>query len=261
MGISNAVNGFVVPLLGVDVVITAYYYQLLILEIMAEMKNPKDFPKANYWVAPIVIFVAVICATFRYYFQGEQTVLNTSSIHDIYESIFYKGQTPFAYFGMTCFTIQMFGTCLIRAVILTRSMQLLIHPQSANKRTWGSRLEWAAISSVIMALVWTLSLFIRSRMYMAVVNGMLALLTSISLPIILYIVCCRRLWGKRKLTTMPEWILIAITLIGCVVVFLLFPVKYWYLYAHKKEMHMFYNDLSNSTRLDIDTYFDCSSGF
>ena len=124
-------------LLGVDIALTAYQYQLLVLEIIAEMKDPMEFPKANYWCTPVVLFVVATCASFRYYFEGEVTDLNVTLPLAILESIFKREKNlPLAYFAVICFSIHLMGCCLIRSVILTRSTQLLIHPKIANERTW-----------------------------------------------------------------------------------------------------------------------------
>ena len=88
-----------------------------------------------------------------------------------------------------CFSIHMIGCCVIRSVILTRSFHLLINPAVANQQTWRTRLEWLGISVVVLGLAFTLTLFIRFLGLMSILNGLLALLTSIALPVVLYILC------------------------------------------------------------------------
>ena len=48
------------PVLGLELLWSAYFYQLIILEIMAEMKSPKDFPKTLYFSTAFMTSVYTI---------------------------------------------------------------------------------------------------------------------------------------------------------------------------------------------------------
>ena len=149
------------PILGLELLWSAYFYQLIILEIMAEMKDPSEFPKANYWTTPIVLFAALGTGVSQYYFLGEDQVLLKVSVQDTLTSIFddpKEGRGPLAYMAVICFGIHMIGCCVIKSIILTRSTQLLLNPKGSNKATWISRLQWAGISFVVLVLAWSLTL-------------------------------------------------------------------------------------------------------
>ena len=205
------------PVLGLNVMITAMTYQLILLEIISEMKDPREFPKANYWCTPVVLFVGVGCAAFRYYFQGEEVDLTLYKPFEIISSTLDGIPPALGYFGMTCFTVHLLGSSLIRSVVLTRSVQFLIHPKGAYERTWRSRLEWAGISILVLVFVWMLGLAGSLNSMMSLVSGILCILFAIMLPVVLFILCQKQ---ASRLKNVPwyEWVLIAGILIGSVVI-------------------------------------------
>ncbi|QDZ19553.1 amino acid transporter domain-containing protein [Chloropicon primus] len=241
------------PLLGIDILVTAYYYQLIILEIIAEMKHTKEFPKANYWSTPAVLFVAVVSACTQYYFQGEEEELKNASVQQVLTSIFdyeERGRTALAYVAVICFSIHMIGCCVIRAVVITRSCHLLINPAVANKESWRSRLEWAGISLVVLLLAWTLTLFIRFLSLMSLLNGVLVVLTSIVLPIVLYILCCKK---RKTLKSIPvlEW--------GVMGLIVLLSVASIVIYIVRLSMNgSSRTDETSSTMDQVRTVLDCT---
>jgi len=98
----DSLDGQAAPLLGIDIIVTGMYYQLIILEIIAEMRHTKEFPKANYWSSPVILFVAISCAITQYYFQGEAYALESTSVQQVLTSIFdyeNRGRTALAYVG------------------------------------------------------------------------------------------------------------------------------------------------------------------
>ena len=214
-------------LLGIDILISAYYYQLIILEIIAEMKHTKEFPKANYWATPVVLFVAVACASSQYFLQGEDEELKDQSPSQVLTSIFNHkgtGRSAVAYIGVICFTVHMIGCCVIRSVVLTRSFHLLINPRVANQQTWRSRIEWAGVSVGVVAVAWTLNLFIRNLGLMGLVQGTFALLTSIVLPICLYLVLSKKRKMIRRIVPF-EWVVIVFILVLAAGVIVIYAVQ------------------------------------
>ena len=241
--------------MGIDIIITAYYYQLIILEIIAEMEDPAEFPKANYWSTPIVLFVALASAATQYYYQGEEEELKDSTVQQVLTSIFdydTDGRSVAAHVAVICFSVHMIGCCVLRSVILTRSFHLLINPVVANKNNWRARLEWAGISFVVILVAFVLTIFIRYLGLMALLNGFLALLTSIVLPIVCYLICCGKSHSKsHKL----EWPIIAIILgltLAAVTVYILKLVER----VNKSDVA---DNFTNSTLSQVETIMDCSN--
>jgi len=201
------------PILGIEFLFSAYYYQTIILEIMAEMKDPSQFPKANYWSTPLVIFVTLVTSTTQYYYLGEYKELTDVQVTEVLESIFdfrSRGRNAVAYIGVICFSVHMIGCCVIKSIVLTRSLQLLINPKVANKSGWRARLEWVGISFGVLALAWTLTLFLNNFGLISVFTGFLTLVTTIILPIVLYLICCRK---GTAVCPKREWVLIGFILV------------------------------------------------
>ena len=247
-------EGVSAPILGLDIIITAYYYQLIILEVIAEMKDPNEFPKANYWATPVVLFVTIASGVCQYYYQGEEDELRDQSAVSVLNSIFDKsdsGRTPLAYVAIICFTIHMIGCCVIRSVVLTRSIHLLINPAVASAGTWRFRLEWTAISLAVLTSAWALTIFVREISLMSLLTGFLALLTSIVLPVVLYILVCRK---RKLLNTIPkiEWILIAFILLFSLATFITYFVR---LGMKTSDTHG--ENFSNSTIESVKNIMSC----
>jgi len=251
----DSLDGQAAPLLGIDIIVTGMYYQLIILEIIAEMRHTKEFPKANYWSSPVILFVAISCAITQYYFQGEAYALESTSVQQVLTSLFdyeNRGRTALAYVGVVCFSIHMIGCCVIRSVILTRSFHLLINPAVANQQTWRTRLEWLGISVVVLGLAFTLTLFIRFLGLMSILNGLLALLTSIALPVVLYILCCKKRKTLGKIPK-PEWAVMVLILLLCLATI----VAYVVLIVQRAVLSEG-GEVSKSTMEQVREILDCS---
>lgn len=247
------------PLLGLDLMFTAYYYQLIVLEIIAEMKDTTQFPKANMWTTPIVLFVALGCASFRYFYQGSEKILTETTNEEIFDSLFDPNdadgvRSVISYVGLILFSVHMLGCCLLRSVILTRSIHLLVNPRLSNKVSWRSQIEWIVISLVVLALAWALNIVVRHTEIMSLVNGTLALITSIVGPVVLYILAAKK---TKKLASIAwyEWVVMACILCASLVVVVVYFVRLGFRIANdiamhhgSGELHMMWNcdPLSNS---------------
>mmetsp|Transcript_2669 Transcript_2669/g.9157 ORF Transcript_2669/g.9157 Transcript_2669/m.9157 type:complete len:625 (-) Transcript_2669:241-2115(-) len=211
------------PIIGVEMLFTAYYYQTIILEIMGEMKNPAEFPKANYWSTPVVLGVALIMSSVQYYFLGEEDEREDLSPQEKLNAIFSpetRGRPASSYVAIICFTIHMLGCCVIKSIVLTRSLQLLFNPESANRVGrvgWRARLEWAGISILVLSLGFVVTLYLNQFGLVSVVLGFLTLIVTILLPIGLYLACESK---RNKLSRIPklEMGLMALILVGAVTV-------------------------------------------
>ena len=211
------------PIIGVEMLFTAYYYQTIILEIMGEMKDPAEFPKANYWSTPVVLGVALIMSSVQYYFLGEEDEREDLSPQEKLNAIFSpetRGRPASSYVSIICFTIHMLGCCVIKSIVLTRSLQLLFNPESANRVGrvgWRARLEWAGISILVLSLGFVVTLYLNQFGLVSVILGFLTLIVTILLPIGLYLACESK---RNKLSRIPklEMGLMALILVGAVTV-------------------------------------------
>ena len=210
------------PVVVVEIMVAAYHYQLLVLEIMAEMKDPREFPKANYWCTPFVLLLILSLACFRYYYQGAEENLTDIMPLDVISSAFDRNQVALAYFGMACFAIKMLGSCLIRSIILTRSIQLLIHPKLANMRTWRSRIEWSGISLTVLVLTFLLGISVLGVLSLVTFMGILSSICAMSLPVCLFIWCSVK---QSKRIHWFEWLLMAAILALTLTMIVLYILK------------------------------------
>uniref|UniRef100_A0A7S2T218 Amino acid transporter transmembrane domain-containing protein n=1 Tax=Chloropicon primus TaxID=1764295 RepID=A0A7S2T218_9CHLO len=143
--------------LGLDVLLGAYLYQAIILEFIAEMKDPSEFPKANYWSTPIILGVTILMGAAQYQYLGPLQEREDVSDDQVLISIFENRKSPLAYVALICFSVHMLGSNVIKAVVLVRSCHLCINPLVAVQNTWRARLEWFGISVVVLVLAWALS--------------------------------------------------------------------------------------------------------
>ena len=211
------------PIIGVEFLFTAYYYQTIILEIMGEMKDPAEFPKANYWSTPVVLGVALIMSSVQYYFLGDENERSDLLPQEKLNGIFSpetRGRPASSYVAIICFTIHMLGCCVIKSIVLTRSLQLLFNPESANRVGrvgWRARLEWAGISILVLSLGFVGTLYLNQFGLVSVVLGFLTLIVTILLPIGLYLACETK---RNKLSRIPklEMGFMALILLGAVTV-------------------------------------------
>lgn len=245
------------PILGLELLFGAYYYQVIILEIIAEMKDPAEFPKANYWSTPIVLFAALVTATTQYYYLGEDEEIREDTVEEVLQGIFDRDgdnkRPVVAYIAVVCFTVHMLGCCLIRSIILTRSLQLLFNPVSANRETWRTRLAWALISVFVLALAFVLTLFVNQLGLLSISMGFLTLITCILLPIVLYLVCCFKREALRQIPKI-EWAAIVLISAVALVVFVINCIKSGQRYAETSA-----SEFRNITMTELQTELECSS--
>ena len=246
------------PIIGVEMLFTAYYYQTIILEIMGEMKDPAEFPKANYWSTPVVLGVALIMSSVQYYFLGEEDEREDLSPPEKLNAIFSpktRGRPASSYVAVICFTIHMLGCCVIKSIVLTRSLQLLFNPESANRVGrvgWRARLEWAGISILVLSLGFVVTLYLNQFGLVSVILGFLTLIVTILLPIGLYLACETK---RNKLSRIPklEMGLMALILLGAVTVIIVNCIRVGQTFGNMSP-----TDVENVTLTHSEIITECS---
>jgi len=133
-------------LVGASIMEFAFCNQFTVVEIMDEMKDLQEFPRALCWLATPAMTVAFLMAGLGgYYFQGHLTsgMLTTS--------------LPFGHsmqLGCVCIFIQMSITFLIKAVVLGRATHAGVDPASLDQDDWRSGAKWVCIVTVNLAVCW-----------------------------------------------------------------------------------------------------------
>ena len=240
------------PVLGFQVMLNGYYYQVLILEMMAEMKDPAEFPKANYWSTPVILGVTLTMAISQYYYLGgEQELVDVSPV-SVLESFFGTSnrRNPVAIAAIACFSMHLIGCCVIRSVVLTRSCLLLIAPKRANESNWGSRLAWTAISLVVLAVAWGLSTVITTLAFISWILSMLVILVAFFIPIACYLIICKK---RKALGRIPK---LEVALLAFIVLFCLFVIVAEVV-KEAIEPKIFV-EIQNRTLLEIEAAYQCT---
>mmetsp|Transcript_74920 Transcript_74920/g.173705 ORF Transcript_74920/g.173705 Transcript_74920/m.173705 type:complete len:488 (-) Transcript_74920:8-1471(-) len=122
--------------------------QNMIVEIMAEMKYPAEFPKAYYISAPFQAAMMILAGVGTYYYMG-------SGITGILGDNIPFGVT----FRMAalCLLLHMLVTYLIKSVVVCRFFQSLWQPSSLNDTTLYGWMAWAWTVGLTMAATWLVS--------------------------------------------------------------------------------------------------------
>ncbi|WZN60918.1 transmembrane amino acid transporter protein [Chloropicon roscoffensis] len=240
------------PVLGFQVLFNGYYYQVLILEMMGEMKDPAEFPKANYWSTPVILGVTLTMAITQYYYLGgRQEIVDVTPV-SVLESFFGTSnrRNPVAIAAIACFSVHMIGCCVIRSVVLTRSCLLLIAPKRANESNWGSRLAWTAISLVVLAVAWGLSTVIVTIAFTAWITTMLVIVVTFFIPIACYLVICKK---RKALGRIPK---LEVALLAFIVLFCLFVIV-TEVVKEAIDPRIFV-EIQNRTLLEIEAAYQCT---
>lgn len=118
------------------------------LEMMGEMREVRDFPKA-LWVGNfIVTAICVLIACTAYWFKGNSVpgyimdVLPYNAMRRIANGFLF---------------VQIVITYVIRSQVLSRALHLFISPHRANEGTWGAQLEWAGISCTLLSVSYVIA--------------------------------------------------------------------------------------------------------
>ena len=114
------------PVGGIAIVSQMLYYQMVILEVIAEMEKPKDFPKANATATAVVMILYTVTAVLVWsVFNG--SVSNLCSFRGGAVAFVFPFQDT--WFGRLAFGLLgagLMGSTLVRIVIITRALHLLV---------------------------------------------------------------------------------------------------------------------------------------
>lgn len=130
-------------MLGVNIMLFSFTSQFMIVEIMAEMKDVADFPKAyTFMSAPFQGLAFLICGLGGYYFRGDLV----SGI--IVDSIPFGGWFQAA---AVCLIVHMLITWVFKGIVFCRAMQTAWDPKSAEDGSKEGWMQWGALVASVMA--------------------------------------------------------------------------------------------------------------
>jgi len=119
----------------------AYAGQFLYLEIMAEMKNPQEFPRAFRLAGPYQVTMYLIAASVGYGYKGKQAkglMIN------------WIPYNPWLRFAAILLFIHMIVVYLIKANVLSRALHRVVSPKFINDTSWRGKTEWFLATTVVM---------------------------------------------------------------------------------------------------------------
>merc|ERR1719263_646723 len=130
-------------MLGLSIMLFSFTSQFMLVEIMHEMKDVADFPKAYTMAsAPFQGLAFLICGLGGYYFRGD---LVTGIIVDT---------IPFgAWFQLAavCLIIHMVITWVIKGIVFCRALQAAWDPGIVDDGSKTGWIHWGALVAAVMA--------------------------------------------------------------------------------------------------------------
>jgi len=119
----------------------AYAGQFLYLEIMAEMSQPKDFPKAFILAGPYQVGMYLISGCIGYAYKGQNA--QGLMINFIPQNGWLRLASAFLF-------IHMIVTYLIKATVLSRALHRSVSPKNLNDTGFRGKLEWFFATLAVM---------------------------------------------------------------------------------------------------------------
>lgn len=133
-------------LLGLNTMTFAMTSQFMLVEIIDEMKDPQEFPKAySYFSAPFQLIAFMIVGLGGYYFTGDAV---TGMIGD--NIAFGVGFQLAA----ICLVVHMLVTFMIKAIVLARAVHGYVSPTGVDDNTWEAWQTWTTIACGVSFLSW-----------------------------------------------------------------------------------------------------------
>ncbi|WIA40146.1 hypothetical protein OEZ86_013545 [Tetradesmus obliquus] len=172
----------------------AYGGQFAFTELMTDMKQPSEFPKAINVCTVIMSALYAGLASAGYWSKG----------HDVADIVIFSlGENPLARVAAGCILIQALAQYLVNLNVWTHNLMVLVgraagHPGSANARSASEhcRWRWLLTSAFVVSYSWLVSMFLP---YFSSLVGIVASST--------YLVCAYTLpcWFALKLLGGKMW--------------------------------------------------------
>mmetsp|Transcript_71531 Transcript_71531/g.221200 ORF Transcript_71531/g.221200 Transcript_71531/m.221200 type:complete len:491 (-) Transcript_71531:37-1509(-) len=164
---------------GVEVMNGAFSSQLMLVEIMAEMRDPSEFPRAYMISAPFQGIMFLVAGVGAYYFMGSQV----SGI--LGENLPFG---PTFRVAAACLLVHMLITFLIKGVVFCRWAQQTWDPRGLNDGSARGWLTWTLTVAVCTSLSWFAAQLVPFFTdFVDLLGASLVPLTCYVLPILMYL--------------------------------------------------------------------------
>ena len=211
----------------------SFSFQIVTLEIIAEMRKPgQEFFPSLAISSCVQLLAAVYVSAIGYWHAGNDSpsfflaqLVSRPSWVTVTVSFLYA--------------VHVLIGAMIKVTILLRSLQLFIHPQNAGQSTWQARVEWFALSIAVIFLLFGIAVAVPFYEVLAAFIGAACMPpVTFTLPTIFYVIAMRKS-GRR--VPMAEWVAIvllnlvaAVLMTAGVVHVLIDLVEHWQLWARSE---------------------------
>lgn len=173
---------------GLNIMVFSFTSQFMLVEIISEMKDPKEFPKAYALLsAPFQGITFLICGLGGYYFRGH--LVDGMIIDNI----------PFGmWFRVTagCLIIHMLITWVIKGIVLCRAVHSWVSPKGHDDQSMRGWYQWGGIVTIALGLSYFVAQIVPFFVDLVdLIGASLSPVVCFIIPIILYL---RRLWDSGK---------------------------------------------------------------
>lgn len=164
---------------GVSIMFFAFTSQFMIVEIMSEMRDLSEFPRAYIvWSAPFQAFAFLICGLGGYYYQGDKV---TGMIVD---------SIPFGIYlqaAAILLLIHMIITFVIKGIVICREIQHAHSPQVVDDPSPRGWLYWVALVTAVMAFSYIVAQMVPFFVDLIdLIGAFISPIVNFILPILLY---------------------------------------------------------------------------
>uniref|UniRef100_A0A7S1L684 Amino acid transporter transmembrane domain-containing protein n=1 Tax=Alexandrium catenella TaxID=2925 RepID=A0A7S1L684_ALECA len=163
---------------GLEVMSFAFTSQFMLVEIIAEMRNPAEFPSAYMISAPFQGIMFLIAGVGAYFYMG-------SAVNGILGENLPFG--PTFRVAAVCLLVHMLITFLIKGVVFCRFAQQVWNPNGLNDVSWRGWSAWSTTVVVCTALCWLLAQIVPFFTdLMDLLGASLTPLSCYIIPVVLY---------------------------------------------------------------------------
>jgi len=170
----------------------AYGGSYIYYELMAEMKDFTDFPKAFIIAGPFQVGVYLLVGIVGYYYKGQDAA--GYYLDNLGFGPMFRAASALIFYHMIM-------SCFIYTHVISKIMHVYIWPQHVNKLGWKGTLEWAGVTLSVMGVAYVLANAVPFfEALTSLIGGFFNPTLCVILPVIYYIRTCFLV--RRKI---PIW--------------------------------------------------------
>lgn len=134
---------------GLAIMMFSFSGQFMIVEIMSEMKDVDEFPKAYIWISgPFQAFVFLTCGLGAYYYQGD--LIHGMIVDNIPFNMWFR-------IAAACLIVHMIITWVFKGIVLCRGIQDFSCPDLKESDSKWSWTVWFMLVSTTLLLSWLIA--------------------------------------------------------------------------------------------------------